>query len=709
MRRMIRLASILPLLALSSCGDGGSPDEASADIAAAKQAESIRQQLFIRVFGDAARLDPLMVAKVRNDGHGKRHYVDVNGDGTPDEVWFIDTCPRHPAELRPVLVRVIDEDGDLLEGHEPDFDSDLYIVDWGADGMMNAVVDYTDRTGDNSVDEMLIYYPTDDDRLMIWWSEDIGNDNLLWYDVGYMYDQAACQYRTHFGGSEIFVAFTIGLDDDEWIPAWENPFTFHDHIGDGLTEEVIRYEGRGDVLHKVRYSFDADGDATREEPRDFDVSISAHSREGLRFDDADADRRVIRGIPTGRFLSHDAAPRFALEQTWDDMMLCWVEDDLNIDSRRRADGSFLDAQERWEGVIARGSEFFEQIGGPPVCAFNKRFEVATGSNNRIEVYFAPTDQRIHLYGAVYMWTYVDADYDLEPEHLYLCFDRTGDGFIDTWVLDADLDGSADDVWHSPREPFSKIPYRWETLNAVMRPLLEQMPEALYALNQRLRDAVVVAAGPGGVPRGPWDRILSGFEDTVLDAELRLRLLTSRESLRYFLDVQKDLLILALKRSHDNPGFWNGFNSERSRGNVIGMRALVEEHFGLRAPPGTLQEALAPIRAAFAEPKAGWAEGWIPHAIAWESDLCGYHASRGNFGFFGKTEPGLVLDLLNEDGGTLPAREWGVDALHPAGNGGLGGLTLHIDGTEWPVCGAWGMTAGSSGARGSYRSRTMRSR
>jgi len=64
----------------------------------------LQQQAFERVFGDAARLDAAMVKKVKADIPGKRHYVDRNGDGKPEEVWFIDIDPRHTANKRPLLV-----------------------------------------------------------------------------------------------------------------------------------------------------------------------------------------------------------------------------------------------------------------------------------------------------------------------------------------------------------------------------------------------------------------------------------------------------------------------------------------------------------------------------------------------------------------------------------------------------------------------------
>ena len=208
------------------------------------------QQLLEKVFGDAARFDAGMRQQVLDGTPGERHYVDADGDGRPEEVWFVDLALRHPENWRPVLVRVLDEDGDLEKGHEPDLDSDLYVADWKGDGTVDAVCDYTDRDGDGDVDEMGLYFLSRD-VLKVWWGDDVGDDNLLWTDIGYTYNQRACQPTTHFGGSELFCNYSIDLADAAWLPAWENPFLFYDHDGDGVTEEVLRIEGTGDEVQQA--------------------------------------------------------------------------------------------------------------------------------------------------------------------------------------------------------------------------------------------------------------------------------------------------------------------------------------------------------------------------------------------------------------------------------------------------------------------------
>ena len=82
----------------------------------------------------------MIVEKVKNDTLGKRHYLDTDNDGKPDEVWFIDTDPRHNDRHRPILVRVIDENNNLEYSKEPDKHGDLWVADWNADGLVDAVI-----------------------------------------------------------------------------------------------------------------------------------------------------------------------------------------------------------------------------------------------------------------------------------------------------------------------------------------------------------------------------------------------------------------------------------------------------------------------------------------------------------------------------------------------------------------------------------------
>lgn len=662
---------------------------AATAFAAPREADdpAVLQQVYEKVFGDAVRLDVKTREAVMQLPPGTRHYVDANNDGKPDEVWFADTDLRHSADWRPVLVRAIDEDGDLAPGGEPDLDSDLYIADWHADGVVDAVTDYTDRDGDGDVDEMAFYFAgspfgAPQNSLMVWWGDDVGDDNLLWYDVGYTYRQNLCQYRTHFGGDEFFCAFGIELDDTEWVCFWENPFLFYDHDGDGVTEEVIRFSGRNEHVGDLRYSFDADNDATPDEPRDYDVSISAHAPEGLTLDMRITERRALRGIPTAPFLRYHVAPQYCRETEWADYMLTWDENDLNFDGNGIKDGRFTDTQERWEGLITQGNEWFKQIGGPNSGEFNERFELITEPKGPMKLYYAPTDQRLHLFGAQRAWLHVDYDYDQKPDMRYEYVDTDGDGYIDTWNLDADNDGNVDDSWTGNSEGRMAVRYTFGEMNAIMGPVVRDVPPQLHSLCERLQEALEKQGHAGLDPLAAL--MAAGFDAPTLDKDLRRRLAGSHESMRYCLDTLKDRLILALKPAYANEMFWGELGELRARGDLAGMQALVEKEFSLTQPLTGIETLRQAMQERLAEPRVAWAQDWVPPNIGWESDVCGYRAYWGQFDFFGKHGKQLVLGTFGDKTSYHEEQPWGMDALHVGASAGIGGVTLYVNGTAFPV-------------------------
>ncbi|HEO72026.1 MAG TPA: DUF4861 domain-containing protein, partial [Candidatus Hydrogenedentes bacterium] len=537
---------------------------------------------------------------------------------------------------------------------------------WKGDGAFDVVCDYTDRDGDNDVDEMAFYFPGSrgpaaDGGIMVWWGDDIGDDNLLWFDIGYTYNQGACQYRCHFGGDEIFSAFSIGEHTERWEPAFENPFVFYDHDNDGVTEEVIRIEGRAEYVYNLRYSFDADNDATPDSPRDFDVSLNAHAPKDFTFDLALADYRELRGIPTGPFLAYENVPAFSLGAPWERLMLCWDENDLNIDARSYTGERFADPQERWEGVIAKGNDLFKQIGGPDCGDFNKRYEVALEPPESIRLYFTPTDQRLHLYGAEHMWLAVDIDYDRMPDMRYDYIDNDGDGYIDTWRFDADGDGEPDDEWNAAGVTPNDVAYVWADVNAVMAPVLAKAPRELFALDVRIEQAL----GTLGAPSADrvWQLLQSGFDINPLAEDVRVRLLSSNETWRFYLDLLKDRLIIALKAAHKDASFWQSFNAARAKGDIARMRAAVEEAFRLDDDLPAFALFQAQVLAKYDKPQVAWAEDWVPPNIGWESRVSGYRAYWGQFDFFGKKGEELVMHTFGDRVNYHAEQSWGMDALH----------------------------------------------
>ncbi|MEW6237933.1 MAG: DUF4861 family protein [Candidatus Omnitrophota bacterium] len=646
-----------------------------------------KQKLFEKVFDGAVQLDSQMVQKVLQGKKDERHYADADGDGQPEEVWFIDNDSRHPERYRPLLVRAIDEDGDLLTSHEPDIDSDLYVADWKADGSVDAVLDYNDKDGDGDADEMAMYFYGgssgyfNEPVLRVWWGRDVGDDNLLWHDIGYTYDQTLCQYRTHFGGDEMFAAFALPLSGQEWIPFFENPFLFYDRDGDGVTEEVLRLSGVDDNVESIRWSFDADNDAARDQPRDFDVSITAwapgvswinqgrqRGQTDLRFDERFAERHTLRGIPTAPFLRYESAPAFARPIVWERAMLTWDEDDRNVDEQQ-----YADANERWEGVIANGNEDFPQVGGPSCGAFNKRYELAMKPNGPLRYYYHPADGRLHLRGADKSWIDVDMNFDRRTDMRYEMIDEDGDGVIDQWSIDVNADGTPEDVWRSDPSLIQEVDWNRADVNAATsfarrrnqwrEPLVHYLIKLLQTTNEE-------AAGTMLSLLNQWGRIESFSQDEID------KFIASPETQSYRYGVKADRLIAELKKYYKNEDFWQRFDRARSQGDLEAMLQCVMEKTGV-------DDYAKPEQTKISTGAVAWAQDWVPPNIGWESEKIAYRVYWGQFDFFGKKNDCLIYPTI----GAMSYHdetEWGIDALLVGESAGCGGATLYINGKAWPV-------------------------
>jgi len=510
--------------------------------------DQARQRAFERIFGEAVRLDPLLVAKVKGMSSGQRLRVDRDGDGRNDETWFIDSATRHTENVRPLLVRVIDEDGDLDTSGGPDLDSDLYIADWHADGTVDAVVDYRDDDGDGDVDAMGLFYFAPrggvfgDNCVRVWWARDVADDNLLWYDVNYTYDQRLCQYRSHFSGNKFFVAFGLTADAEAWLPGFENPFLFYDEDGDHCAEVALRISGVADKVRSIRYSFDADDDAFGRRSYDYDFSVTAVADEGrpLTIPSAFMTKgTTIRGIPTGGWLRADRAREWVEQARWDRTLLTWDEMNANTEADVQRD-----PHERWEGVIAHGSEDFPQVGAPPCSKLNKRNEVSFRPAVPMRLYWDPCDRKLHLRGASKGWLYVDYDFDGKVDAEYRYEDRDGDGVLDRRLIDVDADGHVEFDWPMAMEGVRDVPLAWRALSGFYKAQLEQV----LADSQAFIDAVKAcfAAHTGDVPAEPTEAFfLTRLEGWMPEAGLGRHIRKTPAGARFYMDLVRDRMLARL--------------------------------------------------------------------------------------------------------------------------------------------------------------------
>jgi hypothetical protein len=656
----------------------------------------LQQKAFERVFGDDARLDTAMVRKVKADLPGKRHYVDRNGDNKPEEVWFVDTDPRHTEGKRPILVRVIDEDNDLVMGVEPDPDSDLYIADWNADGIVDAVVDYEDLDGDQDIDQIGLYsYGGEELGLLCWWGRDDGDDNLLWYNIDYRYSQRTCQYKSHFGGDETFNYLHLKPGSDTWIPFLENPFLFFDPDKDGITEDVIRIEGDGDLIKYVRWSFDADNDATTRQPRDFDVAIATCAPGWTEEKDKKSDFKLhlnkiqseiltVRGFKTAPILKRSAATEFIENITWARVLFAWDENDLN-----RAWDRPNDYIDRWEGIIAAGNKepglYMPQIGGPDCGPFNKRYELVLNPKGPNEFYFNPADHRIHIKNSNKTWIKVDYDGDLKADMNYTWIDRDSDGFMDQVTVDVDGDGKADDSWNTDVSGVKPVKWKFGDINAVYAKILSREPSRLYLLDRTLA-MVLESVKPGSSQDQVWDLLQQNMRGVKFTDEVADNLIKSDETMMYYLRLIRDRQVAKLKKvGAGTASFWKSFEAARGKDDTEMMTITLSKIFKTGIPVQDYENWLAQRRDKGIHPQVAWDNLWYPPNWGWESEKAAYRIYDGHFDLFGKSRDTLIYPYIKKGKSYhLDQNSWGMDILLVGNTAGCGGVTLYINGVAYPV-------------------------
>jgi len=655
--------------------------------------ETAKQKAFEQVFGDAVILDSAMVQKVKADEPGKRHYLDRDNDGKPDEVWFIDIDPRHTEKNRPVLVKVIDEDGDLEMGKEPDRDADLWIADWNADGKVDAVIDYEDEDGDQDLDRMGMFFYDEKYGLRAWWMIDDGDDNLLDYDIDYTYYQQPCQDHSHFGGNESIISFYFNPDKKMWIPFWENPFLFYDSNNDGDTEETVRIEGKEYMVHYLRWSFNVDPVVGT--PRDFDVSVSAcgpgwtgkkdrNSDFSLHLGKEQTETFMIRGFPTGAVLKRSVARAFLQSVTWSRVMMTWDENDLNI-----AFNDPHDKIERWEGVIAASCKepgyYMPQIGGPDCGPFNKRYELVLSPTGPNEYYFNPADHRVHIKNSDRTWIKVDYDNDLKVDMNYVWTDRNKDGITDRIDVDVDGDGQPDDSWNLDVSRVKPVKWTSEALNSVWLPILKTEPSDEYFLVKALTGALEsVKNGAGEDP--VWNMLEKSMRGGNFTDDIASRLVDSDETMMYYLSLVRDRQIAKLKAQNcGSKSFRKIFSAARTQGNTTDMTKALRKEFKLNIPEEDYAGWTARLRKKPEKPHVAWDNLWLPPNWGWESEKAAFRFYEGHFDLFGKRMDTLIYPgIAHGKSYHLDQNGWGMDILHVGNTSGCGGLILYVNGIAYPV-------------------------
>jgi len=542
----------------------------------------------------------------------------------------------------------------------------------------------------------MYFYTTSGNKeyLRAWWARDDGDDNLLWYTVDYMYYQRPCQLFSHFGGDESFNYLYFDPEANIWMPIFENPFLFFDRDSDGVTEEVIRIEGKGDLVQYLRWSFDADNDATIERPRDYDVVVAAcapgwtvgkkrESDFNLHVDKKNSDVLMLRGIPTTPILNRSVAAEFLQNTTWARVQLTWDENDLN-----RATIP-TDTFERWEGIIAPEYPdpkfYFPQIGGPVCSPFNKRTEIVLTPTGPNEYYFTSADHRIHIKNCDKAFMMVDYDLDSKADMNYNWIDTNGDGILDRITIDVDGDDMADDSCNLDISNVKPIKWKFEEINAVFGPVVANEPQRIYILDKTLTMALESIRKDAG-QEPIWDLLEKNMQGEKFTEDIANRLINSDETMLYYLRLIRDRQIAKLRKlGAGSSSFWKTFETAREKDNSEMMINALSKMFKTGVPVQDYGKWLAQRRDKGTHPHVAWDNLWYPPNWGWESEKAAFRIYDGHFDMFGKRQETLIYPSISKGKSYhIDQNGWGMDVLNVGKSSGCGGVTLYINGVAYPV-------------------------
>ncbi len=551
-------------------------------------AEQTDPTTFECVFGRPGTFDTAMVEKVKSLPLGERLAIDRDHDGKNDELWYLENVPQRDLSPRTILVCVIDEDGDL-DVTGPDRDSDLYLIDWQVDGIIDAVIDYQDEDNDGDVDQLGVYFGyfgenrqpwVDKNVVHVWWSRDISDANRLWYDVRWTEEQNFYQHRSHAGGDEIFYQFVLEETATQWQNAPEDTYAFYDTDNDGCSEVAVCLSIAGKEVSSLRYSMDVDNDAFGRNPHDYDFSITAiPENNGLQINNEVVESFQIRGFPVPPVLSWQEVREFARQAPWAKACLTW--DEMNANTEEQID---RDPHERWEGVINRGTESFPQIGSPPSSAFNKRFEISLKPAQPLRLYYDSTDHRLHLLGANDGWIEVDVNLDGKVDARYVYLDTNGDGIFDRRQLDLDADGTLDFDWPMQVENTQKFELELAAITEFYQASLAQT----LSESQTFIDAAKSVLFEEDKHQDPAATFfLEELARWMPETQLGQRMRNTPGGARFYLDLVRDRLFLALHKRFGDTDKWRKVEGAYQAGNY---RAAATNLTGLGLAPSNQSTA-----------------------------------------------------------------------------------------------------------------------
>jgi len=458
-----------------------------------------------------------------NEPSGAVLRQDIDGDGQPDivERWW-----------NRKRVRWLDENRDLRpDDARGDQIADVLQIDMDGDGWYDGPSDmnikWVDRDGDRVPDvQVFAHNPKSLAPGQGWdghWMLFINHDKrgvLGWMDWStwdfdcWGYSDRCNWLPNYHDGDFVKIHQGPGAIQDPRLN-WENPFSFFDEDGDGLSEMALRWcspyqvKGDGTVAIEDRFNeayltYDLDNDSTKGNESDYDLTLRAGGLSTLRYGASKQRIEGLRGDPRfdacfqfNQWRRIDEVVYLPRDKQYDaffdygatTMILTFDEDDDdhrwervemlyptdNKDAGKAVDpwSTLHPATHTWKNPDAS-----KPLGLASHCqadTLGDRGEFDRDNSGQGKLYIGPFDRKLHLLGAEWgAWT-VDrqgayhagwkapsprpaAD---KVQEVVRYTDTDGNGFIDRIEYDYDGDRTPDFImdllaWKSPENPHPDV-------------------------------------------------------------------------------------------------------------------------------------------------------------------------------------------------------------------------------------------------------------
>jgi hypothetical protein len=436
--------------------------------------------------------------------------LDIDGDGKPDvlERWW-----------NGKRVRWLDENHDMAAGDmRGDQVSDVLQIDMDGDGLYDGPGDqnikWADNDGDGRPDVQVFAInqggggPNNHGpHWMLFIDPETDKDGVLGWENWQTFDFDCWGYTGHgnwlpdYHGNAVFLKMHAdpSLLEDPSLN-WENPFSFYDTDGDGVSEMAMRWldpQTRTPTVAKVTGSvneaflaYDLDNDSGKGNETDFDLTLRAFGGDGIPYRDDRHPMPGLKGDPrfdrcfasnnwrridSVSYISDDKGWEAFFGTTWKSRWLVFDEDDDDHRWERvemyypthgpsDPEGTIDPySTKRWSKNTnsrvwnAEGAEKPGLGGHPQADSLGDRGEYDRDDSGRGKLYVGVFDGKLHLAGAESgAWTVdIDGRYHggtrLPPpnenaakvEELVTYRDTDGNGFFDTIEFDYDGDRTVD--------------------------------------------------------------------------------------------------------------------------------------------------------------------------------------------------------------------------------------------------------------------------